>query len=51
MTDKTPGLVYAHYVGGDRPHIQLKWQDVNAWQPAQGVLWVHLDAASETALN
>ena len=49
--DKADGLVYAHLLGN---HIQqqiLTWDDVNAWRPGQGLLWIHLDAANETALD
>jgi zinc transporter len=51
MFDASEGLVYAHYISGDRDKTQLTWREVNAWQPNQGVLWVHLDATSEAALN
>lgn len=51
MKDETSGLVYAHYIGGDNPQAQLNWNDVHAWQPEKGVLWVHLDASSEIPLN
>ena len=51
MKDETSGLVYAHYIGGDNPQTQLNWNDVHAWQPEKGVLWVHLDASSEIPLN
>ena len=50
MTDDSSGLVYAHYIGGNRPEKELTWLEVRAWQPDQGVLWIHLDGANENAL-
>lgn len=51
MNDASKGLAYAHRITGDHPKTQLTWDDVNTWKPDQGVLWVHLDADNETALN
>ena len=51
MTEPASGLVYGHYIGGNKPQKQATWRDVNSWQPGQGVLWVHLDATNETAMN
>lgn len=51
MNDASKGLVYAHRITGDHPKTQLTWDDVNTWKPDQGVLWVHLDADNETALD
>ena len=51
MTEPASGLVYGHYIGGNKPQKQVTWRDVNSWQPGQGVLWVHLDATNETAMN
>lgn len=51
MTEPLTGLIYGHYIDANKPKKQITWGDVNEWQPSQGVLWVHLDAANETALN
>jgi zinc transporter len=51
MNDASEGLVYAHLIAGDHPKEVLTWDAVNAWQPDQGVLWVHLAADNETALD
>jgi zinc transporter len=29
----------------------LPWADVEAWQPEQGLLWIHLDADHEAVLK
>lgn len=50
MRDGTEGLVYAHRIGGEALSHELTWADVAAWQPGQGLLWIHLDAVNETAL-
>ncbi|BBO71862.1 zinc transporter ZntB [Desulfosarcina alkanivorans] len=51
MAEVSSGLVYAHRITGDRRTSALAWADIDAWQPEQGLLWVHLDAANETALG
>ena len=51
MTETATGLIYGHYIDANKPKKQITWRDVNDWQPGQGVLWVHLDAVNETALN
>lgn len=51
MTSGSDGLVYAHLIGGGTHKDLLTWADVEAWQPAQGLLWIHLDVANETALD
>jgi len=51
MNDLSQGLVYAHRIGRDRHQTLGNWADIDTWRPEQGVLWVHLDADSETALQ
>lgn len=51
MTESATGLVYGHYIGANEYKKQITWHDVNNWEPSRGVLWVHLDAVNETALN
>ena len=43
MSDQTEGLVFAYLMqtGGDWK--QIGWDEVLAWSPEQGPLWVHLD--------
>lgn len=48
MTSKTDGLVAA-YILQDGSGQALNWKQINNWQPAQGILWVHLDYADEGA--
>lgn len=45
------GLVYAHLLGSEEQQKIFTWADVDAWQPGEGLLWIHLDAVNETALN
>lgn len=51
MSADTDGLVYVHRIAGRHPSPALTWNDVNRWRPDQGVLWIHLDATNETALQ
>lgn len=51
MTDASNGLVYAHRISEDKLKELPTWADIATWQPDQGVLWIHLDAANETALK
>ena len=51
MSGASSGLVYAHYIGGDKSQTQLSWGDIKDWKLEQEVLWVHLDGANENALN
>lgn len=49
MTASDAGLVAAYHLdlqGGGRA---IGWQEIRAWRPEQGLLWVHLDYESETA--
>jgi zinc transporter len=45
------GLVYAHAIGSSESDISPTWDAIHARQPDQGALWIHLDAANETALS
>ena len=51
MIDTSSGLVYAHRIAGGGHQTLSTWAEVTAWQPDQGILWVHLDAANATALE
>ena len=50
MNDASAGLVYAHMIAPDGGKAVVHWDTVRSWQPAQGILWVHLDAENDTAL-
>ena len=49
--DKADGLVYAHLLGHQTQQQILTWSDVDDWRPGEGLLWIHLDAVNETALD
>ncbi|MGD9310434.1 MAG: zinc transporter ZntB [Desulfosarcina sp.] len=51
MKHPSEGLVFAHAIGAEQAAGQLNWNDVNTWQPDQGVLWIHLDADNQDALQ
>jgi zinc transporter len=40
MTDN--GLIAAYLLDGNGGGRRLDWEQINAWQPEDGVLWVHL---------
>ena len=42
------GLLSAFVLDGSGGGVALDWGAVRAWQPAQGVLWLHLDRTDET---
>lgn len=45
------GLVFAQVLSPGAPSPQIDWEGIRKWQPEQGILWVHLDYADETAKN
>lgn len=51
MNTEDEGLVYAHLLNGENPEKTLTWDDVDGWRPEQGLLWIHLDAGNDKALN
>lgn len=51
MNNVSDGLVYGHRITPGKSDAMLTWADVESWQPDQGLLWIHLDASNETALN
>ena len=51
MNNAAEGLVYAHRLGTGKSESLLTWADVEAWQPDNGLLWIHLDASNEKSLN
>lgn len=48
MSKKKSGLVFAYILKG-RSGTPIDWEQINGWQPEQGILWVHLDYADEGA--
>jgi zinc transporter len=50
MNDISPGLVYAHIIDTNAGREVHTWDEVAAWRPEQGVLWIHLDADNDNAL-
>ena len=42
------GLVFAYILNG-RCGQAIGWEQIKIWEPAQGILWVHLDYADEGA--
>lgn len=49
VIDETGGLVSAYLRVPDGRWVEVGWQQVNAWTPEQGLLWVHLDREQQTA--
>lgn len=43
MSDQTEGLVFAYLMQTGGEWKQIGWDEVLAWSPEQGPLWVHLD--------
>ncbi len=47
--DTTEGLVCAYLLYGDGGGRTLGWEDIRAWTPALGTIWIHLDYAGPMA--
>ena len=47
--DTTEGLVCAYLLDGDGGGRTLGWEDIRAWTPALGTIWIHLDYAGPMA--
>ncbi|MFY9329705.1 MAG: zinc transporter ZntB [Georgfuchsia sp.] len=47
--DTGEGLIYALVFDGAGGARQLAWNEVAAWSPEQGILWLHFDYTKETA--
>lgn len=43
------GLIYAGVLDGKGGARQLSWSQIDAWQPADGPLWIHLDFTQAAA--
>ena len=48
MTDGSNGLVYGYRLGSGKLEDALTWEEVEAWRPEHGLLWIHLDANHES---
>jgi zinc transporter len=47
--DGSGGLLFAYQLDGKGGGKELNWQEIRAWRPEQGALWVHLDRTGELA--
>ncbi|MBK5102943.1 MAG: zinc transporter ZntB [Burkholderiales bacterium] len=47
--DSGEGLVYALVLDGTGGARQLAWDEVEAWSPEQGALWLHFDYTAENS--
>ena len=43
------GLIFAYVLDGRGGGHPVEWQEVKAWRPENGVLWLHLDRTAPTA--
>jgi len=50
-TDIQAGLISAYTLDLRGKGRSLGWEEINAWDPGQGLLWVHLDVNHELAQN
>jgi zinc transporter len=49
--DNSNGLTYGHFLDKHLLSTKITWKDVDDWTPDQGILWIHLDANSDAAVN
>ncbi|MGR9099086.1 MAG: CorA family divalent cation transporter, partial [Gammaproteobacteria bacterium] len=43
------GIIQAFVLDGKGGGVPLGWNEIRAWKPGQGVLWLHLDYTSDAA--
>ncbi len=43
MVENGEGLILAYILDGNGGGSKVGWDEINAWQPEQGILWVHLN--------
>lgn len=48
MTATKPSMICAYLLDGAGGGKALTWEEVEAWQPGQGNLWLHLDFTTKT---
>lgn len=51
MNGAESGLVAAYILDGNGGGRPIDWNEIRAWRPGAGTLWVHLDYANEHARN
>ena len=49
MEANNQGLLLAYVLDGAGGGKKVGWDEINSWQPGQGVLWVHLDYSKAEA--
>lgn len=49
MDTNNKGLLLAYVLDGAGGAKQVGWDEINSWQPGNGVLWVHLDYSNAEA--
>ena len=49
MSETSTGIFKAYLLDGSGGGQQISWQQVLAWTPEQGQLWVHLSAVDQVA--
>ena len=49
MEGSQDGLILAYILDGGGGGRKVGWAEISAWQPKQGVLWLHLDYSSRTS--
>ncbi|MFC1845284.1 zinc transporter ZntB [Thermodesulfobacteriota bacterium] len=43
METDNDGLILAYILDGEGGGRKVGWDEINAWQPEQGILWIHLN--------
>jgi zinc transporter len=43
MASDGDGLIFAYILDGSGSGKQVGWEEIAAWKPRQGILWMHLD--------
>lgn len=44
------GLIHAVLLDGDGGGRELNWEEINAWTPESGIIWIHLSYMSQTSV-
>jgi len=47
----TDGLIFAYLLDGQGGGKRIGWDEIAAWQPSDGLLWVHLDFSTGQAAD
>ena len=43
------GLIHAFILDGKGYATELGWDDINSWEPEQGIIWLHFDYSADNA--